>query len=126
MQTRQLDRFHNFARQLPRVAMRSSSLLFLPRLLLTTRLMTLNPFVDPWPRVTELLGNCRDRIAFQVTLDRLFSVALLFLLHAFLPNEKGPHDETTALRPIKKLNFQRTVNDVMAFPRVNDVMTLIN
>src|SRR5258705_4870326 len=113
MQTRQLDRFHNFARQLPRVAMRSSGLLFLPRLLLATRLITLNPFVDPWPRVTELLGDCRDRIAFQVTLDRLFSVALLFLLHAFLPNEKGPHDETTALRPLKKLNFQRTVNDVM-------------
>jgi hypothetical protein len=51
---------------------------------------------------------------------------LLLLLHAFLPNENGPDDETTALQPINKLNFQRTVNDVTALPRVNDVMTLIN
>jgi hypothetical protein len=35
----------------------------------------------------------------------MFSVAL-FLLHAFLPNEKGPDDETTALQLSDKLVFK--------------------
>ena len=74
----------------------------------------------------ELLGDRRYRFAFQVRLNRMFSVALLFLLHAFLPKEKDPDDETTALHSNDKLVFQRTVNDVMALRRVNDVVTLVS
>jgi len=37
-----------------------------------------------------------------------------FLLHALLPKEKGPDDETNPLQLRAKLVFQRTVNDVMA------------
>lgn len=60
-----------------------------------------------------------------LTINRMFAVALLLLLHAFLQNEKGPDDETTALQRSNKLVFQRTVNHVVAHRPVNDVMTLV-
>jgi len=40
--------------------------------------------------------------------------------------EKGPDDETTTFQSSEKTDFfQRTVSDVMALPRVFDVMTLV-
>src|SRR6266850_3375546 len=124
-QTHQLDCFDHRARQLSRVAMRASGLLFLPIVCFASGFIALNPLVNPRPRAAQLLGDCRYRFAFQVRFNRMFSVALL-LLHTFLLNEKGPNDETTALQPTDKLVFQRTVNDVTAHRRVNDVMTLVN
>ena len=100
-------------------------MIFLPMICFAVGLIALKSFVNPWPRATELLGDRRYRFAFQVRLNRMFSVALLFLLHAFLPKEKDPDDETTALHSNDKLVFQRTVNDVMALRRVNDVVTLV-
>src|SRR5260370_9317447 len=125
-QTRQLDCFDHRARQLPRVAMRASGLFFLPMVCFAAVLIALQPLVHPRPRVPQLLCARSYRFALQVRLNRMFSVALLLLLHALLPNEKGPDDETTALQPTDKLVFQRTVNDVMAHRRVNDVVTLVN
>src|SRR5689334_16126520 len=96
MQTRQSNCFDNFTRQLTRVAMRPSGLIYLPMVCFAPGLIALNPLVNPRPPMTKLPGNRRDRFAFQVRLNCMFSVALL-LLHAFLPKEKGPDDETTPL-----------------------------
>src|SRR6185295_10279524 len=124
VQPRQLDCFDYCPRQLPRIATRSSGVLFLPLVCFSFGLIALNPFVNPGSRATKLLGDRCDRFAFQVRLNCMFSVAL-FLLHAFLPNEKGPDDETTPLQLNAKLVFQRTVNDVMAHRHVNDVVALV-
>src|SRR5882724_77625 len=125
MKPRQLDRFDDFSRQLSRIAMWPSGLICLPIVCFAAGLIALNPLVDPRPPITKLLGNRRYRFAFQVRPYCMFSVALLLLLHTFLPIEKGPDDETTALQPLNKLVFQRTVTDVMALRRVLDVMTLV-
>jgi hypothetical protein len=125
MQTREFDCCDNLAWQLPRIAMGTSGLVFLPVMPLATGLVTLNPFVNPRPRVTKLLGNRRYRFTFQVRADRMFSVALLFLLHAFLPKEKGSDNETTSPQSDKQTNFQRTVNHVMAILGVNNVVARI-
>ena len=125
MQTRQFYCFDDFTRQLTRVAMRPPSLIYLPMVCFAAGLIALNPLVDPRPPMTKLSGNRCDRFAFQVRLNCMFSVALLFLLHAFLPKEKGPDDETTPLQPTDKLIFQRSVTDVMALRRVSDVVTLV-
>jgi hypothetical protein len=105
--------------------MRPFGLIRLPMTYFAVELIALNPLVDPAPPITKPLGNRRYRFAFQVQLYCMFSVALLLLLHAFLPKEKGPDDGTTALQPIDKLVFQRTVSDVMALRRVSDVVTLV-
>jgi hypothetical protein len=125
MKPRQLDRFDDFSRQLPRIAMWPPGLICLPIVCFAAGLIALNPLVDPRPPITKSLGSRRYRFAFQVRLYRLFSVPLLLLLHAFLPKEKGPDDESTALQPINKLVFQRTVSDVLAPFGVFDVMTLV-
>src|SRR5215813_2419662 len=126
MQTRQLDRFDYFPRQLPRIAMRPSGLIYLPMACFAAALIALNPFVDPRAPITKFLGDRRYRFALQVRLNRMLSVPLrLLLLHAFLQQEKGPDDETTPFQPIDKLRFQRTVSDVVAHRRVSNVMTLV-
>src|SRR5256885_739412 len=113
------------SRQLPGIAKRTFGFVRLPFLLLNLGLVPFHPFVNPRSRVSQLIGNRRYRFAFQVCGDRMFSVALLFLLHAFLPKEKGSNDETTPLQSLINFGFQRTVNDVVALPGVNDVMALI-
>jgi hypothetical protein len=125
-QTSQLDRFDHCTRQLPRIAMRASGLIFLPIACFAAGLIALNPLVNPRPRVAELLRDRRYRFASQIGLNRMFPVAFLLLLHAFLPKEKGPDDETTPSQQSNSLVFQRTVTDVMAHRRVNDVVTLVN
>jgi hypothetical protein len=126
MQTRQFDCFDNLYRYLPRIALRSARFILFPIMSFATRLISRNPFVYPGPRVTQLLRDRRDRFALQVGLNRMISVALSFLFHAFLQKEKGADNQTSSSQSLKLIVlFQRTVNDVMAHRRVNDVVTLV-
>jgi len=60
-------------------------------------------------------------------LHRKLPVTTLFLLHAFLLQEKGPDDQlTNATSKLAAAVFQRTVHDVVALLGVTDVVALIN
>ena len=101
----------------------TSWLVFLPVAFLAIRPVAFDPFVNPLPRTTELPRDRRYRFALNVRFDRMFSFAFLFLRHAFL--QKEDIEDPTRNSEQRPASFQRTVNDVVAHLRVNDVVTLV-
>src|SRR5882762_7016226 len=88
LQPHELDCFHNFIRQLSRIAMGISFAILRPLYRCFARAITVNPFVNPGTRVTQRLGDSSQSFACQVSLDGQCSVTLLFVLHAFLLRER--------------------------------------
>src|SRR2546427_2128262 len=126
MQTRQLDGLDNLRSNLAPIAMRTSAQFLIPFRCGCAAVITRHPFVNPATRVTQRLGDGRQPFAFQVTLHSKFPIATLFLLHAFLLQEKGTDDHLNNATANWQTVFQRTVHDVMALFHVTDVVAFIN
>jgi hypothetical protein len=71
------------------------------------RLLPLQPFIEPFTRVSQRLTNCRRALAFEISLNRALSLQDPRLHHS------------VALR-------QQSVSDVLALLPVSDVLAVIN
>jgi hypothetical protein len=122
-----LDRFNYFLAQLTWIVVRTRRSAFGPRRYVIAALVTLDPLVNPLPRVTHRSSDATDLFPARVAFNRKLPVPLLFSFHRRLRRiSKGINVKEKTLSQKPKYVFQRTVNNVVALNCVNDVVALIN
>jgi len=118
----QLHCLHCFIRHLTRIALWTPGLFLRPSLLFS---IAFDPLIDPGPRIAQRLSNGRNQLSSPITFNGPDPVLLLFSVHRWLLSWKLHRWSNKRFQRSLAKVVEPTVNNVVAFKPVNDVLAFI-